>query len=887
MFTGFVLTIAIVMGVACAVSAPRLAEKALPDPVSYWTRAKEICANRTMRSAFFQLNGKGCPTGPDAVCLDMFCPIWSKCRNEKCNNTMEVRAINQDCDRWMQTRDESDLEGVRDLVRGCTEHHSLWYYVPENIGEVLEKVIATTLDVTERVVEPVFTHRFKAVWDEFRFEIKLIGSIIIAMVALVIIIIAIFCFSKRARSVMSLIRLRRKIQNIRSKPSEFVGKLQFDDQGPFIVHNEVKVRGSGIYAPLPTTIKVNGEVPETILAAATLTPIDALPKFVGFFLVGDTPTVVGMFSRVLYKQHNCILTAFHVLHEHRLRDLRVGVWKDGEFVTLPVDHTWKLVVVSEQADLVIMMPPQHLFSVLGLKLGVVDEHPKKHITVYLHGLHEGRPHISYGKLNIREQFKCEYGASTKSGWSGAPILNARNQIIGVHTTGSDKVNSGSLVFYLFRRNLETDYVEEEYKQGRELEDNSWALKFISYEEKKNLDVFVKEDERTWEIRRGKDLEYQHGTNWGDWMDDLDDYVTKRRAEDDSDSELSGYEKGNRDAKLANKLLRKQQNLHDREDDMHNATFIGRLHKETKETCPKCNNVLDEAGSCNNCKVCDKALSTLSTILSRNTCEICNVETDNEKCTKCASDGLTKCTICGDIVSYDCDGKCDDCTVVLARLKAKRTRKLQAKLNAEVGESKGVDVASRERNETLYACKRCGSLNGGNCCTECDGDARRIPKEVEKAIASEFATAALQTVMSEWNLPKTAQDALRDKLRKLGSDFVMTKTSLNSETPSKPGVVNIGLGAKAVPAVKQARPASSSKTQKPKSPPNSAKSQATSQVSTISSGHVVASVLNTIPSTSKTTTAPPGTTNQPSRAQRRAAKRLVDTSATSSAKTSNQ
>lgn len=181
---------------------------------------------------------------------------------------------------------------------------------------------------------------------------------------------------------------------------------------------------------------------ETILQNSKLYKVEKLPGFQGQFEVDGV--IIGHFSRILFKGKDCILTAAHVLEYNR--SCVVHLRKDDKRVSFEsVDARIIAASGSSDLDFLIMEVPSFVFSYLGMKVGKWSSRAQPREVISIYQYFEGKPCVSTSTISVGvKPWHINYGASTLSGSSGAPILDTRNQIIGVHLEHNSKsvCNSG-------------------------------------------------------------------------------------------------------------------------------------------------------------------------------------------------------------------------------------------------------------------------------------------------------------------------------------------------------------------------------------------------------------------------------------------------------------
>lgn len=223
--------------------------------------------------------------------------------------------------------------------------------------------------------------------------------------------------------------------------------LQYDEYGPYRRCGNVRIYDEGIPLVDTKSVGVSDKVElqkESLCLKSTIEKIELLPAFIGTFVVG--PHVVGFFSRITYKGKSALLTAAHVVRMHQLKDLRIA----NKDISLPFDYDWEVLSYSKVSDLdyVIFHVPEKNFTVLQLKLGKTINRLPNTLPVMLHGCHDDGFGLALGNMAAYTKvFRVKYGASTKSSWSGTPIMDLKGRICGVHTDGGSdgKYNIGTII----------------------------------------------------------------------------------------------------------------------------------------------------------------------------------------------------------------------------------------------------------------------------------------------------------------------------------------------------------------------------------------------------------------------------------------------------------
>jgi len=176
---------------------------------------------------------------------------------------------------------------------------------------------------------------------------------------------------------------------------------------------------------------LGGKHKETMLVNSKLYKTGKLPDFQGQFDVDNK--IVGHFARIRFQDRDCLLTAYHVLDYNKTALIRLR--KGDKLIDLNTIDAHVLVASpTNHLDYVIMQIPDFVFGALGIKLGHYSTRVMPREAVCIHQLYEGKPCVSTAAVKLFEKkpWHIAYSASTIVGTSGAPILDTRGTIIGVH-----------------------------------------------------------------------------------------------------------------------------------------------------------------------------------------------------------------------------------------------------------------------------------------------------------------------------------------------------------------------------------------------------------------------------------------------------------------------
>jgi len=304
-------------------------------------------------------------------------------------------------------------------------------------------------------------------------------------------------------------------------------QLQLDSGGPYVVSGNNK-----IYINLTTQLKEQltlasapafpaeiseptcSNVKESLLPSSKIYAVSSLPDFVGEIKVEEN--IVGLFSRIRYKNQDCILTATHVLEMNK--GYMLDLCHNG--VTIKTNSIKRCTVMAispiDELDFIIIAVSPEVFSRLQMKCAKLA--PKAttgtpiRVYSYREFAGETRYGFSIGTLgSYYKPFQVEYKASTLRGSSGGPILNSRSEIIGIHleADNSSGVNVGVIppVF----RNKETaatgdvlseDRIEREIEEDdadieRRLENEMYVYFMLNESHKLDFKIHDENTQKSW------------------------------------------------------------------------------------------------------------------------------------------------------------------------------------------------------------------------------------------------------------------------------------------------------------------------------------------------------------------------------------------------------
>jgi len=266
-----------------------------------------------------------------------------------------------------------------------------------------------------------------------------------------------------------------------------------------------------------------GRVKETVLSRSVARPLKQLPAFQGYFTVDGQ--VVGHCCRITYKGKSCLLTAYHVLSYNRRADIILNV---GDKSVRMSDVRVAPVAFSRETDFdyIVLQVPDVIFSKLGMQRAKMANHITHGTPVVINQIMDGRPCYTIGLAQKADRpWMISYGASTVEGTSGAPILNVKHEVVGVHIEGGSQANVG-VVPELLRNFKESPQngdlngdderstpVDSDYEETEEEMEARIAaqVEFEEYQAERYKQYAVK----------GQEI-MQRTNNWAEIMDQLDE-----------------------------------------------------------------------------------------------------------------------------------------------------------------------------------------------------------------------------------------------------------------------------------------------------------------------------------------------------------------------------
>lgn len=347
---------------------------------------------------------------------------------------------------------------------------------------------------------------------------------------------------------------------------------------------------SGANRDKGTTVET---IKESVLSTSKLYKTEKIPDFQGTFEVDGN--LIGHFSRIKFNGIDCLLTAYHVLDYNR--SALINLRKGDKCVKLS-SVTANVVAASrtEHLDYLILSIPSCVFSTLGMKIGVWTSRAQPGEPIQINQFYEGKPCVSSAalKLSATKSWHVNYAASTTVGTSGAPILDSKNRIVGVHLEHDSaiKLNVG-VIPPVFRMSKKESPTNEDIAQGQPelVEYVPGEEEYSRYEAPEsendgdNPDDFYEIEAYETYLTKEKDSlgVYKSGTSWASFMDDRDNSVAEEMYEKYGDryhvyKTAAGKTGSNIGAKIKG----------------------GRYRKESPWTCSQCSCVQNKGYQCVNC-----------------------------------------------------------------------------------------------------------------------------------------------------------------------------------------------------------------------------------------------------------------------------------------------
>lgn len=317
--------------------------------------------------------------------------------------------------------------------------------------------------------------------------------------------------------------------------SRHISEIEYDQYGPhlrssfgekiYFTRSQLDTNSFLALASAPSFERVKEErVKETILARSTPRPVSSLPSFQGYFTVDGY--VVGHCSRISFKGVSCLLTAYHVLSYNRKADLILNA--NGKSVRFS-DIKIGVMAFSKESDFdyIVLSVPDVIFSKLEMKKAKVAGHLTHGSPVMINQIIDGQKCYTIGLAQKADRpWTISYAASTVEGTSGAPILNVRHEVVGVHIEGGTQVNIG-VVPELLRTMKESpqngdinadDERAVPYDQDEDYEMTEEELEQRALEEAEHQEYL--ENRYLQYVTKGPEI-MERTSNWAEIMDELD------------------------------------------------------------------------------------------------------------------------------------------------------------------------------------------------------------------------------------------------------------------------------------------------------------------------------------------------------------------------------
>jgi hypothetical protein len=358
-----------------------------------------------------------------------------------------------------------------------------------------------------------------------------------------------------------------------------VSPISYDTRGPYVTSST----GERIYAKEGSVLNLVSPTrlrEEQVEEPVHLMPVihkeslipgskfykEKMPKWQGQFDIDGT--IIGHFCRIKFHKRDCLLTASHVLSFNKTANVRLR--KDDKYAYLSSIAT-EIVAYSspEELDFVIMTVPDFVFSQLGISVGKTTSKVRMGEVVNIRQIVKDEQCVSTAVTRVvrGDPWRIQYGASTITSSSGAPLCNARGEIFGVHT-GCDRIEGVNLgvVIPLFRVK-ESDMNEDAYNDlDLEEEDaEKRAERLVEDEEAEELRLRIL-------LRRPKgEVPVDASASWAEQMEEIDRY---------DDEDYADFENYRRQFRVVKTIVRSK---------------AGKKRFESPWTCSKCQLLHLEAG----------------------------------------------------------------------------------------------------------------------------------------------------------------------------------------------------------------------------------------------------------------------------------------------------
>lgn len=273
---------------------------------------------------------------------------------------------------------------------------------------------------------------------------------------------------------------------------------------------------------LPSERFREDRVKETMLGRSIPHTTKALPEFQAYFT--SDGNVVGHCARIQFKGRTCLLTAYHVLSYNIKADLFLNA--NGKAVRFSDVRVQVLAFSNEEnLDYIVLTIPDTICAKLGLKKAKLARGLTHGSPISIHQIMGGSSCYTVGIAQKSDKpWTISYGASTVEGSSGAPILNVRKEIVGVHIEGGKTANIGTIPELLRSmkesaqngdinaedpRSEEEKMEEHDYSDGESVTESEQDRRELQHEQYEQYLV------------ENKSNDYDKTKSWAEVMEDLD------------------------------------------------------------------------------------------------------------------------------------------------------------------------------------------------------------------------------------------------------------------------------------------------------------------------------------------------------------------------------
>jgi len=396
-------------------------------------------------------------------------------------------------------------------------------------------------------------------------------------------------------------------------------EVYFDEFGPYVkaAFGE-KIYFARTQLDVPTYMALGNSLPserfseervkETMIAKSMPHTSKGLPDFQAYFTIDGN--VVGHCSRISFLGQDCILTAYHVLSYNLKSDLFINA--NGKAIRFS-DVRVRILAFSNENnfDYVVLSIPDTICSKLGLKKARLAKQLTHGSPISIHQIIGGKTCYTVGIANKGSQpWTISYGASTVEGSSGAPVLNVRKEIVGVHIEGGRVANVG-VIPELLRHRRESPQngdINAEDPQAYEENDDEYENRREQYEnyedEQDRLEREIEEDEETRQTEAEKYYQYQAreetyerpaDQNWEEAIEDAerDDYynnegmISRTTWKLKSKYRVWQTERGDEGHHIGHRIKGGRYRKETRKESPWTCTKCLTLHKNAGYNCVKC------------------------------------------------------------------------------------------------------------------------------------------------------------------------------------------------------------------------------------------------------------------------------------------------------------